>query len=191
MVNSPSVPVGKNPAESRRCLRHLLHSGMTYVIPSWPKQEFFAKVRVRMDPELLGKTGVFPCSGIPQPVLEKILCPIIAICFRVFTSEKPGENGNYARFLANYARFPWRDCASGPLPGSRYRRRSGDGHLSKGHPLSQVDGRPPQETMVSNTPAAETICMRFFYGLYVFALKVPGRRTGKKRVFRYSFPAPA
>jgi len=30
---------------------------------------------------------------------EKILRPIIAICFPDFTSEKPGKSGNYARFL--------------------------------------------------------------------------------------------
>jgi len=46
---------------------------------SGQKQGSFAKVRVRVDPELLGKTRVFPCSGIPQSVLEKILCPINAI----------------------------------------------------------------------------------------------------------------
>jgi hypothetical protein len=101
-------------------------------------------------------------SGIPQPVLEKILCPIIAICFRVFTSEKWMKNGNYARFLANYARIPWRDCDFGLLPGSSHRRRSGERHLSKGYPLSQVDGRSPQETVVGNIPATETIRQEFF-----------------------------
>ena len=74
-------------------------------------------------PDLRPKTGV-PCpSGILQPVLEKILCPINAICFLVFTSEKSGKNGNYARFLANYARNPGPEHTTWAVFRSCYRRR--------------------------------------------------------------------
>lgn len=48
------------------------------------------------------------------------------------------KNENYARFLANYARFPWWDCASGPLPGSLHRRRVPDSTGRTGRLNSQA-----------------------------------------------------
>jgi len=68
---------------------------------------------VMTDPGLPGKTAVFPCSNVLQPVFEKIVSPIVDICFLEFTSAKPGKSGNYARFFANYARNPGPDRASG------------------------------------------------------------------------------
>ena len=90
-----------------------------------------------MDPELPGKTGVFPCSGLPQPVLEKIRRPINAICFPNFTSEKWGKNVIYARFFGNYARNPGPEQWYGTSFGSCHRRRTRTEIHGKDTSLSQ------------------------------------------------------
>jgi len=61
---------------------------MTYVIPSWPKQEFFPLSEgpsVMTDPELLGKTSVFPFSRITarsskqSPIQKRPLAIILEV----------------------------------------------------------------------------------------------------------------
>ena len=70
-----------------------------------------------------GKTGVYFLPAYYNPIPLEIVPVISAICFRGFTSVKLGENVNYARFFANYARNPNPDHAAGTRSGSCHRRR--------------------------------------------------------------------